>query len=527
LLNYPSTSVAPKHRKSGALRAMKRSFSPLQSRTAASALFFAVMITPVMAQTNLEPRLPGIKLNFLQLLAMPPTNRVVIKFREGSRISLRNGLLVDTVTAQVNFVQNFIRQLGILTPLHRLFGGLAEEQLNAQREEAQRISGRALANLNLYFVLPIPPGILAAQIAAQLNTLPDIEFADLAPVPFPAPAGSNTPDFSNDQLYKNLPPQGIGVLDPVKAPGSDGNGMTFADVEYSWQQDHEDLNIPNVPVLSSGTPLDYYHNTDHGTAVLGEIIGLKNSYGITGIAPAAKVKLAPTYTQENGYDPANAIFMAYNALQPGDVIVVEQQYPVCGRAECDGTTQGGCGPLEGGKKQFHDAIANATALGRIVVEAAGNGNVNLDDAETCKKDFDRATNDSGAIIVGAGNPTSHARMGFSSYGMRLDVQGWGDQVTTTGYGAAFNPGPIQRRYTRSFDGTSSATPIVAAAILAIQGRLKACHLPLATPAQMRQALTTTGTPQPASDPGHIGPLPQIAAALSALGADKCNAAAPP
>jgi hypothetical protein len=38
---------------------------------------------------------------------------------------------------------------------------------------------------------------------------------------------------------------------------------------------------------------------------------------------------------------------------------------------------------------------------------------------------------------------------------------------------------------------------------------------------MRQALATTGTQQPASDAGHIGPMPHIAAALSALGGDKC------
>jgi hypothetical protein len=38
---------------------------------------------------------------------------------------------------------------------------------------------------------------------------------------------------------------------------------------------------------------------------------------------------------------------------------------------------------------------------------------------------------------------------------------------------------------------------------------------------MRQALTATGTPQAGPQTEHIGPLPQIAAALSALGADKC------
>ena len=498
---------------------MKQSFSPSQSRTVAAAFFLAmmvapVMITPVMAQTNLEPRLPGLKLNLEQLLAKPGANRVVIKFREGSQIRLVNGQLISAVTAEVAAVQALIRQTGLFASLHRLFGDLAEAQLTAQREEAQRISGRVLADLNLYFVLPAPNKLIAAQLATQLNLLPIVEFADLAPVRFRLPA-SATPDFTPEQSYKNLT-QGIGVLDPAKAPGSDGSGMSFVDVEYSWQLDHEDLKIPASRVIKSGTPYDYFNDTNHGTAVLGEIVGLKNAYGVTGIAPAAITKLSPAETKEGGYDPANAILLASNSLNPGDVIVIEQQYPVCG-GTC-GDDQVGCGPLET-IQAVHDVIANVTALNRIVVAAAGNGNVNLDDA-TCNGAFDRSTSDSGAIIVGAGHSTDRTRMDFSTYGTRVDVQGWGENVVTTGYGYAFDGG-IQRRYTRTFGGTSGATPIVAGAVLAIQGRLKACHLPLATPAQMRQALATTGTQQPASDAGHIGPLPHIAAALSALGGDKC------
>lgn len=495
---------------------MKQLFSTLQSRAVAAALFLSVAIEPVMAQQLLQPRLPGIKLNLEQLLTRPGANGVVIKFREDSQIRLINGRLVGAVTAEVAAVQALIRQTQLFASLHRLFGDLTEAQLNAQREEAQRISGRVLADLNLYFVLPTPTKLIAAQLAAQLNALPIVEFADLSPVHFPPPAA--TPDLTQEQSYKNAPPQGVGVLDPAKAPGSDGSGMSFVDVEYSWQLNHEDLKVPTARVIKSGTPVDPFNNTDHGTAVLGEIVGLKNAYGVTGIAPAAITKLSPAETKENNYDPATAILLASNSLNPGDVIVIEQQYPVCGHLTCDANTQAGCGPLEA-LQAVHDVIANVTALNRIVVAAAGNGNVNLDDA-TCNGAFDRATKDSGAIIVGAGHSADRTRMDFSSYGTRIDVQGWGENVVTTGYGDAFNPN-IQQRYTRTFGGTSGATPIVAGAVLAIQGRLKACHLPLATPAQMRQALAASGTPQPTSDAGHIGPLPQISAALSALGVDKC------
>src|SRR5262249_1444891 len=156
-------------------------------------------------------------------------------------------------------------------------------------------------------------------------------------------------------------PQGIGVLDLKAAPGSDGSGISFVDVEYSWQQDHEDLKLSAGRNINPGTADDPFNSTDHGTAVLGEIIGLKNAYGVTGSAPAALAKLSPTKTKESDYDPANAILLAYSNLQAGDVIVVEQQYPACG-GTC-GDSQVGCGPLESWQA-VHDAIANATALGR-------------------------------------------------------------------------------------------------------------------------------------------------------------------
>jgi hypothetical protein len=171
-------------------------------------------------------------------------------------------------------------------------------------------------------------------------------------------------------------------------------------------------------------------------------------------------------------------------------------------------------------QSVYDAVSTATALGIVVVAAAGNGNVDLDSA-SCNGRFDRAVRDSGAIIVGAGDPNDRSRLNFSSYGSRVDVQGWGQDIVTTGYGDAFGLDEILRRYTNTFGGTSGATPIVTGAALSIQGRLKACHLPLANPTTIRHVLTSTGTPQTGAVAGNIGPLPQLSAALAALGADKC------
>jgi subtilisin family serine protease len=176
------------------------------------------------------------------------------------------------------------------------------------------------------------------------------------------------------------------------------------------------------------------------------------------------------------------------------------------------------GPLEAYQPVF-DAIATATAKGIIVVEAAGNGNVDLD-GSNCEGLFDRSVRDSGAIIVGAGLAANRTRLVFSSYGSRVDVQGWGNAVTTTGYGDAFPTLDVRERYTKGFSGTSSASPMVAGAAIAIQGVLKACGKSLLTPQQMRNLLVNTGAEQPAGG-GHIGPMPRVDAALRASPAWVC------
>jgi hypothetical protein len=224
------------------------------------------------------------------------------------------------------------------------------------------------------------------------------------------------------------------------------------------------------------------HKSYRGIA-LGEIGGKKNSYGVTGIVPATRMLVAPADTVGNGWNVARAVGLATGVLNAGDVILIEQQMSVCGGSAF--------GPVEWLPVTF-DAIATATALGIIVVEAAGNGSVNLDD-QSCNGLFNRSTRDSGAIIVGAGDPSTRARLYFSSYGSRVDVQGWGQSVTTSGYGGAFDPGDIRQRYTHSFNGTSSASPIVAGSVLAVQGALKARGVALATPSEMRETLVLTGT----------------------------------
>jgi Subtilase family len=211
--------------------------------------------------------------------------------------------------------------------------------------------------------------------------------------------------------------------------------------------------------------------------------------------------------------------VARTSLAPGDVMLLEQQYPGI-------TGTGTFGADDYVPSEYwpavYDAIRLATQEGIIVVEAAGNSGVDTDNP-AYEQPFPRGEADSGAIIVGAGagepsapcTGTRNSRLSFSTYGTRVDLQGWGQCVTTTGYGTLYNTGGPNFFYRSTFNGTSSASPIVAAAAALYSSVFQATTGGRApTPLAVRKRLIDTGTPQAASPAGHIGPLPNVAAATT-------------
>ena len=312
-----------------------------------------------------------------------------------------------------------------------------------------------------------------------------------------------------------MAPGGIDARFSWTIPGGNGSGVTIYDVEYSWNQGHEDLSkIHGIPLLVNpgDSAIDPFNDNNHGTAVVGELAADNDAKGVTGISWGANVRLAPANTANLGYNPANAILLAVADGSPGDVILIEQQANVCG--------VGAFGPSEWISSVF-DAIQTAVANRFVVVEAAGNGNVNLDQA-ACGTTFDRTVRDSGAIIVGAGQPPSSGsdrqRESFSTYGSRVDLQGWGSSVQTTGYGVSYtnpdDPGNRNFWYTSSFNGTSSASPIVSGAAANLQSiALSRFGTPL-TAFQIRQLLVESGSPQLGTTTEHIGPRPNLRSVYS-------------
>ena len=224
-----------------------------------------------------------------------------------------------------------------------------------------------------------------------------VESAYREPKPAPPPV---TPDFSGTQGYRNAAPGGIEALYAATIPGGTGTNVRIIDIEYSWNLAHE--NLAGANQIANGTPTDPFSDTDHGTAVLGEIRGTDNSIGMTGLAPGAWLGVVNA-DDTGSLDVADAIDIAAANLSAGDVILIEQQ-TAGANGGCDSTSQVGCVAVEW-VQAVYDAVAAATADGINVAEAAGNGSQDLDGTEYgggSASSFPDGRADSGAIIVGAG-----------------------------------------------------------------------------------------------------------------------------
>ena len=371
-------------------------------------------------------------------------------------------------------------------------------------------------NMSMWFEITLTPNTDSEALLVSLMELPQVEVAEFPPVPAPPPA--ITPDFTGEQGYLGPATDGIDAEYAWMFPGGNGSGVTIYDVEYSWVQTHEDLSkAASVSLLlnAGDSAVDPFSSPQHGTAVLGEVIADNDAKGVTGISWGSGVGLAPANTANLGYNPANAILLAVADGAAGDIILIEQQTTVCGLAS------GKFGPLEWVQTVF-DAIQTAVASGFVVVEAAGNGGVDLDQ-DGCDDKFDRSVRDSGAIIVGAGGPpggSDRQRLSFSSYGSRVDLQGWGSGVTTTGYGGRYvNPDDTTNFdfwYTGTFNGTSSASPIVTGAAADVQGiAMSELGAPM-TSSAISTLLVNTGSPQLGDTSQKIGPRPDLRQAIIEL-----------
>ena len=342
----------------------------------------------------------------------------------------------------------------------------------------------------------VPPAIPAVWLTSAAGAPPALGSG--------APAANGTPNLRPRQIYLGPAPAGIDLACISSKAGGRGDGINVMDVEGEWLFEHEDL-LANQGGAVIGAPLGDPNWRNHGTAVQGIVAGDDNGVGILGICPNALFRGASVFFNDpmQPYRPAAAIRDAADFLSKGDIIMilVHRAGPRFNFAER--TDRKGYIAIEWFPENY-DAIRYATGRGIIVVEAAANGGEDLDDPiydvrptvwpavfpATWRNPFPRNPGrDSRAIVVGAGAPppgvhgrnngVDRSRLEFSNYGSMLDAQGWGREVTTSGYG--FYQGGLDERrwYTDDFGGTSSATPMVAGLIACLQGVQHAAGRPAA------------------------------------------------
>jgi len=486
--------------------------------------------------------------------------RLVVKFAEGSEVRVRNGEFVQKrinsksavhmddvidMNATLKNRPSLLRK-GAFTVEPRF--SRPEEVLDAERALALANSDEELADQNLFQVLVFDKSVPDSEVLAIANRLlklgvieslffnPKVVLNAVGPQTTKGIATTSSDDsqyqfyrkqaydgISIDSMYSGTTYSGVDSIFASLFGGWTGAGMRFIDIEFAWNTSHEDLKAPTLlRDADSGTAND----KNHGTAVLGVVMGQQNGFGVIGLAPDVEyglvnaTKLQTTNPAATGAAAvADAIDRASAQLRTGDVILIEVGFGL------EATHDAFC-PFSYTQVPVEDyddvylAIKKATSLGRVVVETSSNGYAYLDDA--CFQNKYQSPRDSGAILVAASKPGTLRKEVFTSYGTRIDLMAQGSNVISTSFtNKEFSPGATDpnQYYTSSFDGTSSAGAIVAGTVLSLQGIQKYYdpdQRPL-TPDLVRSILKSHGT-NPADFPGlpndTIGVMPNLQKAIN-------------
>lgn len=447
-----------------------------------------------------------------------------VKFVEGSRVRLDGAQFRDDTGLDISSLDATLARAQV-QEIRRTFDGNPAD-LRALKQAAEARSGVVGPDLSLWFDIRVAGGHAeVARLINELNALDAVEIAHPAPIVENAvidpptnlapvhttTEGLRSPNFVSRQGYLNAAPTGLNAAAAWNVPGGHGEGQHFCDVELCWTIDHEDFNLANNFYVGGATQDPSYET--HGTAVLGEILGQINTYGINGFSPAVQYGVVAVTVSEWPNVP-HYFQEAIDHLNTGDVWLIELQMYPPGR---DAT------PMEWLQVNYDVIWTGCWGRGIVCIEAGANGSQNLDDA-SWDGVFDRNVRDSGAIMCAAGTPTGLVAEWFTNYGSRMDVHAWGSNITTTGYGDLYNGGTLQTRYTAGFSGTSGASPMATGAANCLQGIARANLGAPLDPIRLRSIMHDTGTPYSGSQ--IIGPRPNLAAAVPAVlaitGAEESN-----
>ncbi len=471
-------------------------------RLSTLALLLLAVAPPAVAQS---PRTPIQKPLRTAVETWHEPDLIGVSLRSGTGLRVEQGELVPS---------------GAAAPPASLAGiaGRWERAHHIADPDLERLRQRALArgaldvpDLALDLLLRLAPGSTRADSAAAIDALNALGEVVLAwPVARPVEP-PQAPDFSHLQRYLEPSPTGIGAQRTLPLPGGPCYGTRICDIEYEFNAGHVDL--PPIQIVGPPAATSPF-GSHHATAVLGQLFALPDGAGITGGAYGAIPMHAAVFTHQSpAYNLPAALSNAIQALEFGDFILIEQQI----------SGPGGDHVPSEWDPAVYNAVRLAVLSGINVVAAAGNGGRDLDDPAYNQMHAPfLAQNDSGAIVVGAGaapggSTSDRSRLSFSNYGSRVNLQGQGEDVVTTGYGALHNV--FNEEYTDSFNGTSSASPVVTLAAAQVQSVYRSILGQPMWPRRLRATLVASGAPQtsgvhPATQ--SIGPRPDVSAALDAF-----------
>lgn len=480
-------------------------------------LLTAVLLVLAAASSSAasSPASSAAALPHLQTAA--PSGRIVVKLAPAAGLVMDAAGLAVRPGAEARAAEKAADLNALVADL--VPGARLDKRIPAAKVLTMRqAAGSLVPDLALYAQFDAPGRDRAAlvKIAARLNAHPDVALAFLEPVAVPAALGFDaftgavpapvpdksgplpaTANYENLQGYLGAAPEGVGALPMRAVAGQSAAGVTVVDIEGAWLWSHEDL--PD-PFAALGEPIEDLSWRNHGTAVMGEMRGTDNGFGVTGITP----DLTVGGSSIGASNTAAALAAALEVVQPGDLILIELHAP---GPNADGNGQFGYLPMEYWQDNF-DVIQLATSRGILVCEAAGNGYQNLDGEEYLGL-FDRQVRDSGAIMCGATAGSDLVAADFSNHGQRVDLNGWGWYVATSGYGDL--QGTVETAYyTQQFSGTSSASPIVTGSVASLQGLVRQLHGFDLDARLARDILRQTGTPMAYGN--LIGARPDLVAA---------------
>jgi len=221
--------------------------------------------------------------------------------------------------------------------------------------------------------------------------------------------------------------QGAGVVVAVVDSGVDDDHPELAGRLHPMGYDFVDLD--NDP-----SPADNSEFEMHGTAVAGVIAAEENDIGITGVAPEARILAIRSCEDRTCSNFDVAIGIHYAVDEGADIINLS-----LGRVTSEDPV-------------MEEAIAYARSGDVLVVTAAGNSSLDLDDLAPGEQLVPGGLPYSNILNVASSNDRD-ALSDFSNYGPNtVDIVAPGEEILTTGYGVFL---------TRTWLGTSFSAPIVA------------------------------------------------------------------